>query len=282
MLLVRHGETASNVERRYHGRLDSPLTERGIVQARAIGRRLATLPEAGSAEIVASPQPRALRTAELIREHLSNTIARVRLDERLCEISIGDWEGLSHEEIVARAPGVFDGDGRYEWCFGVLGGETYDAFAARIADWLGDTDEDQPLIVVTHGIVARVLRGLYAGLPRPVALSLVIPQDRIFRLSEGRIDEISVEIDLKIPRVTQVQPLPHHRLHVEFDDGLSGTVEVIDKLPELAFEALQDEALFCRVTIDDFGAVRWATGASIAADTIYQLVAGKPNLVANT
>jgi len=46
--------------------------------------------------------------------------------------------------------------------------------------------------VVTHGIVTRVLRGLYADLPRQVALSLPVPQDRIFRLAAGGVDEIAV------------------------------------------------------------------------------------------
>jgi probable phosphoglycerate mutase len=47
-------------------------------------------------------------------------------------------------------------------------------------------------IAVAHGIVTRVLRGLYAGLPREVALSLPVPQDVIWRLADGRIDEITV------------------------------------------------------------------------------------------
>jgi broad specificity phosphatase PhoE len=45
---------------------------------------------------------------------------------------------------------------------------------------------------VTHGIVTRVLRGLYANLPREVALVLPVPQDKVFRLSGGLIDEIAV------------------------------------------------------------------------------------------
>jgi broad specificity phosphatase PhoE len=48
------------------------------------------------------------------------------------------------------------------------------------------------LIVVSHGVVARVLRGLYASLPRAVALSLPVPQDRIFRLADGTIEEIVI------------------------------------------------------------------------------------------
>ena len=55
VVLVRHGETEWNRQRRNQGRFDSPLTERGIAQAHAIGRLLAVLPNAAAARIVASP-----------------------------------------------------------------------------------------------------------------------------------------------------------------------------------------------------------------------------------
>jgi broad specificity phosphatase PhoE len=93
--------------------LDSPLTERGVAQARAIGRRLRLLPDALRAPIASSPQPRARRTAELIRECLGERAMQVQLDERLCEVSIGRWEGLCEAEIAAVAPGTFEGVGRF-------------------------------------------------------------------------------------------------------------------------------------------------------------------------
>jgi probable phosphoglycerate mutase len=195
MLLVRHGETAWNLERRYQGSGDSPLTERGIAQARAFGRRLRALPEAASAAIVASPLGRARRTAEIIARELdSRALPRreddLRLDDRLREISIGSWDGLTRDEIAARSPGIYDGDGRYEWYYRSPDGETYDALAARIAAFLAEAAQAPALIVVTHGVVSRVLRGLYARLPRAEALALPAPQDRIFRLEDGRIEEI--------------------------------------------------------------------------------------------
>ena len=62
IFLVRHGETEWNRARRYQGWSDSLLTERGVAQAEAIGRHLASLPEASGAAIVASPLGRARRT----------------------------------------------------------------------------------------------------------------------------------------------------------------------------------------------------------------------------
>ena len=193
ILLVRHGETAWNLERRYQGRFDSPLTERGAAQARAIGQLLAGLPAAVAAPIVASPQGRARRTAEIIREELGSAGA-VRVDERLRELTLGSWDGLTYGEIEAVSPGIFDDDGP-EWCFRAPDGESYDAFAARVGEWLGEQNDAAPIIVVAHGLVSRVLRGLYAGLPRAVALTLPVPQDRIYRLSDGAIVQLAVEGD---------------------------------------------------------------------------------------
>jgi broad specificity phosphatase PhoE len=190
IFLVRHGQTEWNLRRRYQGWGDSPLTATGLAQAEAIGRRLRTLPEAAGAPIIASPLGRARRTAEIIRAALGGATP-LSFDERLKEISIGSWDGLDRDEIAVLRPGVFDGDGRHEWYFRTPDGETYDVFAGRIAAWLDDV-AGQTVIAVAHGVVTRVLRGLYAGLPRAVALSLPVPQDRVFRLAEGRIEEIGV------------------------------------------------------------------------------------------
>jgi broad specificity phosphatase PhoE len=106
----------------------------------------------------------------------------------------------------ALAPGTFDGDGRHEWCFHAPDGESYDVFEARVSDWLTGTTDHPALVVVTHGIVARVLRGLYAAMPRPLALSLPIPQDRVYRLEDKGIDEITVDVELSMPRITRSLP----------------------------------------------------------------------------
>lgn len=193
ILLLRHGETEWNRERRNQGRLDSPLTGRGIAQACASGRLLAGLPEAVAAPIVASPQGRARRTAEIIREQLGRAGA-LRIDDRLRELTLGSWDGLTYTEIEARSPGIFADDGP-EWCFRAPDGESYDAFAARVGEWLGEQDEAAPIIVVSHGLVSRVLRGLYGGVPRAVALALPVPQDRIYRLSAGTIEQLVVAGD---------------------------------------------------------------------------------------
>jgi broad specificity phosphatase PhoE len=190
ILLVRHGETEWNRARRYQGWSDSPLTPEGIAQAAALGRRLCALPEAAAAEIVASPLGRARRTAEIIAECLGRR-EPLRFDDRLREISLGSWDGMDRRELRTANPDLFAGEGRWEWYFRTPDGETYDGFAGRIAAWLAELGPE-PLIVVCHGVVTRVLRGLHAGLPRADALRLAVPQDRLFRLAGGAIEEIAV------------------------------------------------------------------------------------------
>ena len=187
IFLVRHGETEWNRARRYQGWSDSPLTARGVAQAEAIGQRLRALPEAGGAEIIASPIGRSRRTAEIIAECLGRT-APLRFDERLREISLGSWDGLDRREIRMLMGEEF---AEFEWYFRTPDGESYDEFSGRIATWLEEVGEG-PVIAVCHGVVTRVLRGLYAGLPRSDALRLSVPQDRIFRLAGGTIEDIAV------------------------------------------------------------------------------------------
>jgi broad specificity phosphatase PhoE len=195
ILLVRHCETEWNLGRRIQGRFDSPLTERGVAQANAIGQLIGRLPDASSIRIVASPLGRARRTAEIISDHLGTGLELV-IDDRLREISVGSWDGLTYHELELRFPGVFDGDGRHEWYFRAPDGDTYEAFVARVGEWLNEAAEARFLVAVTHGIVSRVARGLYARLPRATALTLPVPQDKIFRLSVGAIEEIVVSDQL--------------------------------------------------------------------------------------
>jgi broad specificity phosphatase PhoE/ribonuclease HI len=98
-LLLRHGETALSVERRFAGRGDAPLTDTGRRQAAAAAARLAA--RGGIDVIVTSPLQRARRTAEAVAEA---TAAALKVDDDLVETDFGDWEGLTFAEASARWP----------------------------------------------------------------------------------------------------------------------------------------------------------------------------------
>ena len=96
--LVRHGETPANQERRYEGRGDGDLTEKGLSQAQ---NAATALEGAGIRAVYSSPRRRALRTVHIIADRLG--IVPVILDG-LAEVDFGEWEGLTYEEISLRDP----------------------------------------------------------------------------------------------------------------------------------------------------------------------------------
>jgi ribonuclease H / adenosylcobalamin/alpha-ribazole phosphatase len=97
-LLLRHGQTPMSLQKRYAGLSDVPLTEVGVQQAAAAGKRLAS---AGLTAIVTSPLARAVRTAE---EVALATGAPVEADEGFRETDFGAWDGLTFAEVRERWP----------------------------------------------------------------------------------------------------------------------------------------------------------------------------------
>jgi broad specificity phosphatase PhoE len=192
--LIRHGETVWNREGRFQGRLDSPLTARGLDQARRMGEALARHIARGEREgwtIVASPLGRAQHTARIIAGILGIAASAIESDPRVAEVDIGSWAGLDMAEIESCSPGALDGTTRDDWHFRSPDGESRAAMTARIGDFLAAAGARERLIVVAHGVTGRVLRGLYLGLTGVEALALEAPQDAIFRLSGGAIERIA-------------------------------------------------------------------------------------------
>jgi Protein of unknown function (DUF2442) len=79
-----------------------------------------------------------------------------------------------------------------------------------------------------------------------------------------------------MPRVAKVAPPSQYRLHVEFDDGVAGTIDLSPELDGEVFQPLGDEAVFRQVTVDEFGAVCWPNGPELAPDTMHSELTGKP------
>src|SRR5690242_13082447 len=102
LLLLRHGESTWNVEHRWQGWADPPLTEAGQAQAAARARALAHDSFAPRV-IYTSDLRRAARTAEIIAAHVE---APVIPDAGLRERFGGDWQGHTGADIDARWPGM--------------------------------------------------------------------------------------------------------------------------------------------------------------------------------
>jgi probable phosphoglycerate mutase len=142
--------------------------------------------------MVSSPLGRARRTASIICDVQGRDASELATDDRLKEISWGDWEGLTRGEIDARNPGELARRRLNRWRYVPPGGESYEMLSARVRGWISEISPEQRLVVVGHGGMGRVLRGLYAKLPIPEILTLDRPQDAIFRLHCGEVARIEV------------------------------------------------------------------------------------------
>lgn len=108
----------------------------------------------------------------------------------LAEVSSGSWDGLTDIDIDAQWPVLLDGSTQFDWFFRSPDGESYDAVFQRAECLL--RERQGVAVAVSHGLISRLIRGAYSGLPKTEALSLPVPQDVIWRLSNGRIEPISV------------------------------------------------------------------------------------------
>ncbi len=140
---------------------------------------------------MSSPLGRARATAEIICG--ANGFSAPEIDERISEVSFGEWEGLTGAEIDARWPGVRQPSARFSWAAGCPGSETYEDALARADDWLKAIGE-RNVIAVSHGVTGSLVRGVYAKLSRDQMLRLPVPQDALFVLLDGAVRQIDCDI----------------------------------------------------------------------------------------
>lgn len=195
IFLLRHGETTWNRAGRLQGQLDAPLTPRGIAQALAAGRQLeALLREHAPVRLLTSPLGRTRRSANLVLQTLAPRVGEVRVDDRLKEISWGELEGLTRREIRVRAPAYWRCWKRDRWSAVAPGGESYALLRERLRPLLEELlAVEQPVVVVAHGGVRRVLRGLYGGLSPAEVLALEEPHDVMVRLVAGAVTVVPID-----------------------------------------------------------------------------------------
>lgn len=192
--IARHGETVFNAARRLQGTAPhTPLTRAGFAQADEIGQALrAHLGAQPALTLWSSSAGRALQTLAIIAEHLELDWHAARADDRLVEIGTGSWGGRSYADVIADVGSVIDAES------GLLrpapDGETYPQIAARLADWLAETDDDPgDRLIIMHGVSSCVLRGMMTGLPAHRSLGAPaargLPQGSLVMI-ERRVERI--------------------------------------------------------------------------------------------
>ena len=161
VLLLRHGRTAWNAERRYQGQADPPLDAVGRRQAVEVAGLVAALrPDV----LVSSDAVRARQTAEAI-----SAVAGVamQLEPRLRERSLGHWEGLTRDEVAERYPDEFA-----DWLAGRdvsrRGGESRVDVARRALAAFEALPQVDTAVLVTHSATAMALCNALLGIDQQI------------------------------------------------------------------------------------------------------------------
>jgi glucosyl-3-phosphoglycerate phosphatase len=166
IFIARHGETIFNVVARFQGmEAHTPLTWGGCKQAVRMGEALRRyINDPSALRLIASPSGRALQTLSLICEQISADWHAHETDNRMREIEIGNWEGQYYVDVFENVGDFLCAEHRLFKLF-ADDGENYEDIAVRLREWIKDQAFDSDMIVISHGMTARVLRGLLQGLP---------------------------------------------------------------------------------------------------------------------
>lgn len=162
-LLVRHGQTAWNAQKRFMGQLDIPLDETGRAQVAALGNRLK---DEHVDMIYASDLSRAWDTALAIQSRLASR-ADVKPESRLREMDFGNWQGLTYAEIQERDPQNLAHWEEDRLHHAPPNGETLLAFSERVVsayrEWC-TAHAEQKILLVGHGGSLQLLLAHALGL----------------------------------------------------------------------------------------------------------------------
>jgi len=197
MILIRHGESTWNQERRIQGNLDPGLSDRGRAQAALLASRLTGRPFAA---LYTSPLRRAMETAAILGETIG---LRPEPIDGLREIRLGAWEGKTATEIRAEHGDAYD-----RWVDRPLdtsappGGEGIRVFQRRAItalDMIRRGHPDRELLVVTHGGVIK------AYLCHILDLDL----NRLYRIKTDNAACTEIQFRGDVPRLARLNDARH-------------------------------------------------------------------------
>jgi broad specificity phosphatase PhoE len=191
ILLVRHGETDWNRERRFQGHANPPLNAVGRRQAHELAQRLE------------SERVDAVYASDLRRAHETAAIVAVQLDlpvttvPALREVDVGEWEGLTVDEIQKTSP-----EGLERWrkhgLRGWEGGESFEALAGRMVGALQGIAAGHPretALVISHGAAIRACRAHAAGVDYAASRRLFPGPLGNCDLVELRVEDGALSVD---------------------------------------------------------------------------------------
>ena len=161
IILVRHGETDWNREQVFRGRIDVPLNQTGVSQARAVRE---SLRDRKIDEVYASPLGRALETARMLAR---GSGSEVKEEEGFIDVDFGSWQGLSRRQVKDEHKDLYETWRARPEAVQFPGGESLEDVRRRSMEALAGIIKNHPgktLAVVSHRVVNKVLLCTMLGL----------------------------------------------------------------------------------------------------------------------
>ena len=180
LILVRHGQTDYNLHHRYQGQLDIPLNQTGLEQANKLVNRLS---KDQIDAIYASDLARCVQTIELVAKARKLDIQK---DARWRELSFGNWEGMSYQEIRSAFSELLEKWQTDPARVSPPNGETLYQLAKRVKSALDEINSkhgEQTVLLCTHNGPIRVLLCL--------ALNMDLNRYWQFGIASASISEVS-------------------------------------------------------------------------------------------
>lgn len=181
--LMRHGQTKWNLEGRYQGQKDSPLTQKGKEQARLNALKLKNnIDNLDEVKIFSSPLGRAKNTSFIICDELNIDRDKIIFDKRIEEFDYGIFEGKLKSFCQKEYADIFQAREADKWWYQIEGGESYEIVTNRLKLWLDEVRDEKVIVVVAHEMINRALRGLYFNLEHNKTLKLHQPNELMLLL----------------------------------------------------------------------------------------------------
>lgn len=189
IFLLRHGETSWNKEKRRQGKKDSKLTQRGIDQAYKIGYYLKKF-NFSEYIIYSSPLGRTKQTSEIIASILNISNNKINYINNLKEMSFGEIEGKTEEEIKNNFSEVMKKREKDKWFFQDNGFESYDSIYKRAKSFLKSYElNNKSIIIITHETFIKAFLCAYYGYSKEQIFQINHPNNLIRVLHKDFIEE---------------------------------------------------------------------------------------------
>jgi broad specificity phosphatase PhoE len=191
LFLVRNADTDFSRDRRVAGRRDIPLSDEGRRKSAALGERMRDLEVT---EILASPLPRAVETAEILSVPFKLGVVR---DPRLVDFDAGRWDGRNHadiigtpeyQQLVTSSDPIIPGGERL--------GDARDRTVAAVSQALADNELGASIVLVSHAGPLRVLLAHYLGMN--------VAHFHRLRLSPASVSVVRFDSEEGLPRILSI------------------------------------------------------------------------------